>query len=163
MASSTPSDSKQSNQKTTLATLPAMPRTMLEALDKAGVNIAEVNVPHVAHYVKVDWEDLCSMDTRDPRTKASPILTVVRVDPQPNAEQRYPGYRGMVLVEFVTEFGDEQYVTHAMEYAETGEKLPLSAWLTQQQAPFICRFGRIETSKREQFIIRQLPWDIEVS
>lgn len=163
MASSTRTGSDSAGSKGLAIASAAFPQAMGDALIKSGIDVASVNVPHIAHHIKVDWEDLCQYDTRDARTKASPILCITRLDWQPDAEQRYDAYRGLVLIEFVTEFGDEQYVTHAMSYAHTGEFLPLSAWLKSVETPAMCRFGRIETSKREQYVIRPLPVSIEVS
>ena len=140
-----------------------MPAHMLAALRDSGVDLANVSVPHVSFHTKIEWEELCTFDTKDDRTKASPLLLVTDVKWQPEAEQRYDDYRGLVLVEFTTEFGDELYVTHAMTYAATGEYLPLSAWLKSIKTPAMCRFGHIETSKRGQFIMRPLPQNIEVS
>lgn len=162
MASSTRSDSQQPTEAMSIVPRPKIGGTMADYLSQAGINPADVNLPHIPHHVKVDWDELCVHETRDKRTSASPQLVVTRLDWQPDAEQRYDNYRGLVLVEFVTEFGDEQYVTHAMTYASTGEYLPLSSWLRSITVPVACRFGRIETSKREQFVIRPLPLDIEV-
>lgn len=162
MASSTRSGNQQTGVPAELSPIPVIGGTMAAYLRQAGINPADVNQPHIPHHVKVDWDELCVYETKDKRTTASPQLVITRLDWQPDAEQRYPGYKGLVLCEFVTELGDEQYVTHAMTYADTGEYLPLSSWLKSITVPAACRFGRIETSKREQFVIRPLPLDIEV-
>lgn len=162
MASSTRSDDQPADIPAELSSVPVIGGMMAAFLTQAGINPADVSLPHIPHHVKVDWDELCVHETKDKRTSASPQLVVTRLDWQPDAEQRYDNYRGLVLVEFVTEFGDEQYVTHAMTYASTGEYLPLSSWLRSITVPAACRFGRIETSKREQFVIRPLPLDIEV-
>lgn len=162
MASSTRTADADDNGQMGLAVPSQLSDHMLSVLSAAGINPATVSVPNAEYYSKIDWPELCTFNTRDKKTKASPVLLVRELDWQPEAEQRYKDYRGLVLVKFTTEFGDDLYVTHAMTYAATGEYLPLSAWLKQVKLPCLARFGRIETSRGEQFIIRPLPHDIEV-
>lgn len=140
-----------------------VPAHMLSVLADAGVALADVSVPLATYHTKIDWEDLCYFSTRDSQTKASPILLVTEIEWQPEAEQQFEAYRGLVLVKFATEFGDEQFVTHAMAYEETGQYLPLSAWLKHVVPPCLCRFGRIETRKAKQYVIRPLPVGMDVS
>lgn len=136
---------------------PAIPPSMVGALRQAGVDLEAITVPHVTHYAKVSWENLCALNTRDPRTKVSPTLVITEIDWQPDAPKQFADYAGVVLVKFIDEYGAEQYVSHAMTYSDSGEYLPLAAWLLSVKAPCMARFGRIETSKREQFIIRPMP------
>lgn len=145
------------------APAPTVSGAARDKLRKLGIDPEAINVSGVAFYVKVPWEELCTLSTRDPKTKASPLLTIVNLHWFPEALQEYKDYRGMVRVEFVTDDGDEQSVTHAMFYAADGSMLPLSEWLKSITLPCLARFGRSETRRQNQFVIRPLPWNIEIT
>lgn len=130
-------------------------------LKEMGIDPSAVKAPVVHHHEKIAWADLCCVNTRDRSTQVSDIVVVTQVSPNIDAPPEFPDYRGMVRVEFVTQMGEKLFVSHAMTYTATGELLPLWAWLEKQSVPFAMRFGRIETRKREQFVIRPMPLDIE--
>lgn len=134
---------------------------LADTLRAMGIDPAAVKVPEVAHHEKIAWEDLCVLNTKDRDTQVSDIVIVTMLGPNIDAPQEYPDYRGMVRVEFVTQLGEKLYVSHAMTYAATGELTPLWGWLSNQSVPFAMRFGRIETRKRNQYVIRAMPLDIE--
>lgn len=127
-----------------------------------GVDLSSIIVPRIENYEKIAWEDLCTLRTKNPKVMVSPQLLVMAVYDQPEAEQIYKDYVGMVRAEIVTEWEDEYYVTHARTYADTGEFLPLSQWLLHIQPPVPCRFGRIATSRERQYVIKPVPCSIEV-
>lgn len=130
-------------------------------LKDMGIDPAAVKAPTVHHHEKVAWADLCCLNTKDRSTQVSDIVVVTQVSPNLDAAPEFPDYRGMVRVEFVTAMGEKLFISHAMTYAATGELLPLWQWIEKQLVPFAMRFGRIETRKREQYVIRPMPLDIE--
>lgn len=130
-------------------------------LREMGIDPSAVNVPVVSHHEKIAWEDLCCLDTKDRSTQVSDVVVVTLISANIDAPQEFPDYRGMARVEFITQMGERLFISHAMTYAATGELLPLWAWLDKQVLPFAMRFGRIETRKRNQYVIRPMPIDIE--
>ena len=139
-----------------------VPAAMQDALLRQGISPTVVDVPDVVHHVKVSWDDLCTLATRDRRTLVSPILVLTRIDANPDAPPEFESYRGMVRVEFTTEFGATLFITHAMTYAGTGELLPLWAWLKNQKPPCMARIAYVETRNSERHVVRPAPWDIEI-
>ena len=140
----------------------ALPAAMADTLLAQGIAPSLVVAPDVIHHAKTTWDDLCYLSTRDRKTMASPIVVVTMVAPNPDAPPEYDAYRGMVRFEFTDEFGASKFATHAMMYAATGELLPLWAWMSVQQVPFLARFGYIETRNSERHVVKPLPLDIEI-
>lgn len=134
---------------------------MASVLREMGINPDAVNTPVISHHEKITWEDLCQLNTRDRSTQVSDIVVVTLVSANLDMPQEFPDYKGMVRIEFVTQMGEKLFVSHAMTYSETGESTPLYGWVAQQTVPFAMRFGRIETRKRNQYVIRPMPIDIE--
>lgn len=130
-------------------------------LKDMGIDPSAVKAPTVHYHEKIAWADLCCLDTKDRSTQVSDIVVVTQVSPNIDAPLEFPDYKGMVRVEFVTQMGEKLFVSHAMTYAASGELLPLWQWIEKQSVPFAMRFGRIETRKREQYVIRPMPIDIE--
>lgn len=139
-----------------------VPAALAQALLRQGIAPSSVSVPDVVHHSKVTWEELCTLNTRDRKTRVSPIIVVTLVDANLDAPPEFPDYRGMVRFEFTTEFGTTQFATHAMSYADTGELTPLWAWLSLQETPFQARLAYIETRNAERHVIRPVPEDIEI-
>ena len=134
---------------------------MADVLREMGISPEAVNLPSVAHHEKIAWEDLCVLPTRDPQTMVSDLCVVVAMSANIDAEQEYTGYKGLLRLEFVTPLGDKLFVSTSMTYADTGELTPMWSWVNRQTLPFAVRFGRIETRKRNQYVIRPMPLDIE--
>lgn len=143
-----------------VADVPALTSDMQRMLAGKGINVSAITAPTVVYHTKVSWEELCQVPTTDPKTWSSPVLCVTSVQSDPMAPKEFKDYRGLVIVQFTTEFGYDQFVTHALTYEDSGEYLPLTAWLLQNNPPFLARFGRIATNKPNQHIIRPLPLDI---
>lgn len=139
-----------------------MPAVLAEALRRQGIAPSAVAVPDVVHHGKATWETLCTFSTRDRKTMVSPLCVVTLVDANIDAPPEFPGYKGVVRFEFTTEFGGTFFMTHAMTYADTGEYLPLWAWMKEQTPPFQVRFGYIETRNSERHVVRPVPEDIEI-
>lgn len=157
-----PTKSSQSQQLTNMVmggTL--VPVDMAQALTSMGIDPEAVNVPVVSTHEKVAWEDLCVFGTRDASTNVSGIVVVTLYNGNLDAPQEYADYKGMAHIELVTQHGEKLFVSHAMTYAATGELTPLWGWIKDQRVPFAMRFGRIETRKRNQYVIRPMPVDIE--
>lgn len=139
-----------------------LPDALVAVLHRQGISPSMVSVPDVVHYAKTTWEELCNLSTRDRKTMVSPICVVTLVDANIDAPPEFKDYRGVVRFEFSTEFGGTYFMTHAMTYADTGENLPLWAWMRVQETPFLARFGFIETRNTERHVIRAMPRDIEI-
>lgn len=140
----------------------ALPEAMVSELARQGIDRAQFAVRHVPHFWKVSWPELCTLRTRDERTLASPLCTVVEVAQFPDAPQAFDTYIGFIRAEMVTETGECLAITHSMYYSETGEKLPLTDFLTSRPTPYLIRFGYIETRQQNRHVVRPLPIDIDV-
>lgn len=134
---------------------------LADALKRQGIALDKVAVPDIVHHGKIAWDDLCTLATKDKKTFVSPICVVTLIDARADAPPEFKDYKGMARIEFTTELGDSYFVTHAMTYSDTGEYLPLYAWLKNQVVPFFCRFGYIETRQAERHVVRAMPLDIE--
>jgi hypothetical protein len=141
----------------------ALPAEFVKALEESGVNTAAIAVPEVQHFEKIEWDELCYLATRDPKTAASPICIVHSVTEQPEATGDYDAYVGMIRIEFTTESMNNYAVTHSRCYADSGEFLPLTEWVRTQVPPFAMRFGYVETRKAGRHVVRPLPINIPIS
>lgn len=140
-----------------------LPQPIQEALRQRGYKLPDIQVRHAPFFWKVSWEELCTLDTDDPKVKASPLLAVVGVTAMPEAPQEFDDYRGMVRAEFWAEDGKPYAITHSYSYAATGELTPLSAWLLEVPPPFWARIGYVETRKTGRHVLRPLPLDIHTT
>lgn len=134
----------------------------IQALTDRGFTMADFVRREAPFHWKVGWEELCTLDTQDPKTKVSPVLAVTSVVSMPEAEQMYDDYHGIIRVEFFTESGQPLAVTHAYAYAATGELTPLSAWMTATPPPFLARIAYVETNKPGRHVVRPVPTEIEI-
>lgn len=129
-----------------------------QVLAQLNIEPEAITAPPAPLFWRMSWPELCNIPTKDPKVIVSPVLVVTRVNILPEIEQIFDDYRGLVYCEAVaTPSGDTLSFSHAYTYAETGEVLPLSEWLTKQPPPFLARIAYIETNKAGRHVVKPVP------
>lgn len=130
---------------------------MAEMLARMGVKQEAYVIPQVDLFVKMEWEKLCTIPTRMPKTLVSPVMIVVRVDARPEEKGDFKDYVGFVYCEAVTEDLEQVSFTTSYAYAESGEMLPLTDYLMHHVPPFPLRIGYVETRKTDHHVVKPFP------
>lgn len=133
---------------------------MQQVLSQLGIETREIERRVAPLFWKMGWEELCIQSTPNPKIKVSPVMTITKVNAFPEDTHTFDDYVGYVYCEAVTEEGETVSFSHAYAYRETGELLPLTAWLTEKPTPYLARIAYIETNKQGRHVVKPVPVDL---